>query len=149
AEGEQHGFLEPLVHTPGGGAFLALDLLGDAQLPRVEQAQGALDRVADVALRRRRDVRPVFEGGGDEALKSRMRHARRSPIAFSAEVDAGLAQKTRQSRNQNRFPIQIGSETGLDAMRGFRLSLLGVKSGAWAGAPMRRVRRAYSSVAFP
>ncbi len=74
AERQQHGLFQPLIDLPGLGPFRALDLLGDAQLAGVQEAQRALDRVANVALRRGIDVRPVVEGGGDEALETGVRH---------------------------------------------------------------------------
>src|SRR3569623_177426 len=65
AEGQQHGLLEPLVHHP-----LAVLLFGDARLAAVEQAEGAVHRLAERGVGvARRDVGAAFEGGFDDGFE--------------------------------------------------------------------------------
>jgi hypothetical protein len=61
-EREQHGLLQPLVHAP-----LAVDLLGDAGLARVEQRDGGRHRLDDVCRGIGRGERGAFLEGGVDA----------------------------------------------------------------------------------
>src|SRR5690606_24096084 len=85
-ERQQHRLLEPLVDRP-----LAGDLLGHPRLAAVEEFKRAVDRIADLAAGRARDLVTLLERRIDDPLKLFVAHETPRPAAVAAHraLDSG------------------------------------------------------------